>query len=66
MNPLLVAVLPVLGYALYREICSGLGVKAPGPLYLPGRSAWALPVVIIVYWIARNLPVYPFFMLAPH
>ena len=28
-------------------------------------AAWGIPVFLVVYWIARNVPHYPFTLLAP-
>ena len=32
--------------------------------YLPSKWIWGLLVAIIVFWVARNIPVYPFLILA--
>jgi Protein of unknown function (DUF2752) len=65
MNPLTVILLPFLTYGLASfvlfEIC-GKGLPQP---FL--RAAWirALCAAIILFGIARNLPLYPFDLLAP-
>jgi hypothetical protein len=65
LNPLLVLTLPFLGYAL---LCSGVrecfGWGLPG-MRLPAKWIWALLVIILAYWVLRNVPAYPFCLLAP-
>lgn len=64
-NPLLMLSLPVLGY-IYLSFLSGefFGRSFPSFPRL-WNYAWAIPVVIAVYWVARNLPWEPFTYLAP-
>ena len=65
MNPLTVLLLPFLSYGLVSsalfEVC-GQGLPQP---FL--RASWihALCAAIILFGIARNLPVHPFGLLAP-
>jgi len=42
--------------------------RRPGASSFLGRPAvaWGIPALVIVYWVARNLPQYPFTLLAPH
>ena len=65
MNPLAVSLLPFLLYGLASHALFALRGR-----YLPSvflRAAWirALCVAIVVYGIARNLPMHPFTLLAP-
>jgi hypothetical protein len=64
-NPLLILALPALGY-VYFSFLSGtfVGRKMPMPTGLRAWT-WVIPVVIVIYWIARNLPWEPFPYLAP-
>jgi uncharacterized membrane protein YedE/YeeE len=55
-NPLLVLMLPVLVYLLFRS---------PSGMFRDARWAWVLGGVVMLYWILRNLPIYPFTLLAP-
>jgi hypothetical protein len=64
-NPLMVAALPFLSYALVAE-----GVFAVTGRTLPTfRPKWNLArtilYIIVAYWILRNVPIYPFTLLAP-
>jgi hypothetical protein len=41
------------------------GVESRREMF-PTRYTWVIPVVFIAYWVLRNVPVYPFSLLAPH
>ena len=65
LNPLMVISLPFLGYALASEtFLATVGRRLPG-VRLPASWIWALLAAIILFWIFRNIPVYPFASLAP-
>ena len=55
-NPLAVAALPVLALLVIR----------PQPQWLGARWIWILLVVVIAFGVLRNLPWYPWTLLAPH
>jgi len=64
-NPLMVFTLPFVIYWLAsqaRLLWSGLPLPAPS---IPARSVWVLLSVILSFWFLRNLPQYPFALLAP-
>ena len=64
-NPLMVLSLPFLAYAG----ASGLLLSFRGkglPRMLHGRYwGWFVVSLVIVYWVVRNIPAYPFSILAP-
>ena len=65
LNPLMVVSIPFLGYgfislALYKIRGRGLPQLIKHPFWV-----WAIFVLIIVYTILRNIPFYPFSVLAP-
>ena len=65
MNPLTVLLLPFIAYGLASEALFALrGLRLPSVM-LPGTSIRALCAVIILFGIARNLPLHPFNLLAP-
>ncbi len=65
-NPLMVLCLPVMAYAVVSvAIFAALGRKLAEPR-VPPKAAWAALVIIVAYWVLRNVPVYPFTLLAPH
>jgi hypothetical protein len=65
MNPLTVVLLPFLTYGLLSQALTALGGRGLPQPFL--RAAWirALCAGIILFGIARNLPVHPFNLLAP-
>ena len=65
MNPLAVVLLPFIAYGLLSEVVKywrGRGLPQP---VLSGASIQALCAVIILFGIARNLPLHPLNLLAP-
>ena len=65
LNPLFVVMLPVLAYApasWLRLLLTGKSLPEFSP---PARATWSILFVIAAFWIARNVPVYPFTQLAP-
>jgi hypothetical protein len=65
MNPLTVFSIPFLGYAFVSRISNELSGKPQMQLFIPAAGIWALLAVIVVFWILRNIPAYPFSLLAP-
>ena len=64
-NPLLVLALPALGYVYISFLGNEFfGRRLPAPTSLRAWT-WLIPVVIVIYWVARNLPWEPFTYLAP-
>ena len=65
LNPLMVLSLPFLAYALSSEtLRTTTGRRLPG-IRLRVIWIWALLAAIMLYWILRNIPVYPFTILSP-
>jgi hypothetical protein len=65
-NPLLVLLSPYLLLALVRWTWFWLwGTEARRSLF-PARYTWLILGVFIAYWVLRNVPAYPFTLLAPH
>jgi Protein of unknown function (DUF2752) len=54
-NPLAVSLLPVMGYFVVRG-----AENAPKPVWI-----WTLLGVVVAFGVLRNIPVYPFTLLAP-
>ena len=70
MNVLMVLCLPYLAYAYLAysaRVCFPQARWASSPRR-PAKPAWiwALLVVILLYWVLRNVPAWPFALLAPH
>ena len=66
LNPLMVLCLPFVIYGLTAQaLLDWFGKRLPVPRIAAGWI-WALLILIIAYWIARNIPLFPFTLLAPH
>jgi hypothetical protein len=66
-NSLAFIIVPVVGWSLVQSLRSWYRQKYPVPSSVYTRLAMRLLVVlVIVFWVMRNLPWYPFTLLAPH
>jgi len=65
LNPLMVMLLPVMVAWALINLLPSLFARVYTYAAPFGRWAWMIPVVLVLYWIARNIPCYPFNMLAP-
>ncbi len=63
-NILIVAAVPFLGVWALVSLWRGLRHNLP-PLQAPLGAARVAMIVVLVFWIARNLPWWPFTLLAP-
>ena len=66
-NPLLIILLPFAAIGVVLEVMAwvaGEGYRGPRVRF-PGQWAWSLPVLIVGFWILRNIPLWPFELLAP-
>jgi hypothetical protein len=64
-NALLVFVLPWLVYGVSVHFAAGLQGRVAQRVGLPRALYSIIPVVIVLFWVLRNLPVFPFTVLAP-
>jgi hypothetical protein len=64
LNPLMIISLPFLGYSLAAFI---FGKSESGKKYSNWRTVWDRSVlfIVLIYWVLRNIPWYPFTLLAP-
>jgi len=65
MNPLMIVMLPFVTYGLVSAALLELRGKGLPEVVLPATWIRAFCVAVIVFGIARNLPLYPFDLLAP-
>jgi hypothetical protein len=65
MNPLTVVLLPFLSYGLASHALNAIRGQALPGLLLPAVWIRALGAAIILFGIARNVPLHPFDLLAP-
>lgn len=64
-NPLMVISIPFLGYAIISQVLFYIRGKGLPQVIKHPFWIWAIFVLIIVYTILRNIPFYPFTILAP-
>jgi len=65
-NLLTLAFLPWLITSAFTHVCHQLTGIRVARHYGSSRAIWAIFSIIMLYWIARNLPWHPFRLLAPH
>ncbi len=67
-NALLVMLLPFLAVGVAIEGTAWMkGASYRGPrVRLPGSLSWLILGLILGFWILRNIPLWPFELLAPH
>ncbi len=66
MNPLMVLSLPFVAAWFLRDFLRRRA-KRDGPhRVLHPAIIWSILALIIIYWVLRNIPHYPFNLLAPH
>lgn len=65
LNPLAMLALPFIGYAFLSSLALAVRGQRLPTVFIPAGGIWTLLAVIILFWILRNIPVYPFSWLAP-
>lgn len=65
MNPLMIVMLPFIIYGLVSAGLLELRGRGLPEVRLPANCIRAFSVIVILYGVARNLPLYPFDLLAP-
>ena len=66
LNPLAVVLLPPVAYGMLSIGLQFVGLKPLPSKFIPAFWIWVLLAVILLYWVLRNVPCYPFTLLAPH
>ena len=64
-NPYSMLALPAIAWSLAGRGLRAWGLPAPPRVYVSHRWVWALLGAILAFWLLRNLPFYPFTILAP-
>jgi len=65
MNPLMIVMLPFVTYGLVSAALLELRGNGLPEIMLPAKWIRAFCVLVVLYAVARNLPLYPFDLLAP-
>ena len=64
-NPFSMLMLPIIGYAfLSALLLTAWGRRLP-TVFVHPTLIWGLLATVIAFWVLRNVPVYPFTLLAP-
>ena len=65
-NPLGVVLLPLALLGIALETAAWVrGKPLPWTFRVGGRWAWGIVAAVFVFWITRNIPLWPFTLLAP-
>lgn len=64
-NPLLILALPVLCYGVISELLRVVRGRGLPRVMAAPAAGWAALIVIVAFWILRNIPFAPFTYLAP-
>lgn len=65
LNPLMVLSLPFLGYYFASNAARAITGRPLKTFFIRPVFIWALLGLVLVFWVMRNVPVYPFSLLAP-
>jgi hypothetical protein len=65
LNPLALLLLPVLVYSFLSFTLEVFRGKALPRLFRTRKSTWLLIAAVIAFTVLRNIPAYPFTLLAP-
>ena len=65
LNPLMVLALPFIGFSFVMYFFHRILGKSLSKIFIPASYIWIFLWVVISFWILRNIPFYPFTLLAP-
>jgi hypothetical protein len=65
LNPLMILSLPFIGYYFISHATLAAVGRPLRTVFVRPVLIWALLEVILAYWVLRNIPIYPFSVLAP-
>ena len=66
MNAFTLLALPAIVLALGRDALTGLGLARPGRGSATVLWPIAIAAIVVAFWVLRNVPIWPFELLAPH
>lgn len=64
LNPLMVLSLPFLGYGFISYSASAMRNRPQKSVIIPAFGIWLILLIIVLFWILRNITFYPFTLLA--
>jgi Protein of unknown function (DUF2752) len=65
LNPLMVLSLPFLGYSFFSYLMVGIRGRSLPNIFVPAYCIWTYLGVVLLFWVIRNISMYPFSLLAP-
>ena len=65
LNPLMMLVLPFIAYFLASHAMLAVTGRPLRKFFVRPVFIWVLLGAVLVYWLLRNIPAYPFTLLAP-
>jgi hypothetical protein len=65
LNPLMVLSLPFLGYRFLSYAMVGIRGRSLSDVFVPALFIWMYLGVVLLFWVIRNISLYPFSLLAP-
>lgn len=65
LNPLMVLTLPFVAYSFASYAVLAVAGRPLRTFFIRSAFIWSLLGLILAYWVLRNVPVYPFSLLAP-
>ena len=65
LNPLMMLLLPFIAYFLVSRTLLAVTGRPLRTFFVGPALIWTLLGVILLYWLFRNVPAYPFTLLAP-
>ena len=65
LNPLMVLSLPFLGYSFLSYIMVGIRGHLLPNFFVPAIFIWVFLGIVLLFWVLRNISLYPFSLLAP-
>jgi hypothetical protein len=65
LNLVTILTLPFLGYAYLSHVLYAVSGRRLSGFFVPAVYIWMLVGIIISFWVLRNIPLFPFSLLAP-
>jgi hypothetical protein len=65
LNLLMVITLPFIAFRFIKYVAAGIRKRPEQEIFIPSGVIWAFLGIVLLFWLLRNLPYYPFTLLAP-
>ena len=64
-NPYAMLALPIIAYAFLNAVLSTVWGRGLPTVFVHPALIWGMLAAVIAFWVLRNVPIYPFTVLAP-